>query len=296
MDKLNFKRKIRPLTIVLFIILALYTLTLILLFIWSILTSLKDDLDFGLNTYGLPEVWTFSNYIRAFEVFSVTVPAKDGQRAYEVYMLEMYGNSALYCFGCALVASFVPCLTAYCCTRFPNPFSKAISVIVIFVMIMPIVGAEPSNIRLARSLLIYDTIWGMWIMAASFTGMYFLVFEAIFRGLSKDYSEAAEIDGANEFTIFFRIALPLVRNTFFTIFLILLIQRWNDYSSASIYMPSHPTIANGVFRFHTSLGADTSSIPMKVTGALLVFIPMLIVFALFNGRLMGNLTMGGVKE
>ena len=180
-------------------------------------------------------------------------------------------------------------------SKFKYILSKVVSTVVVITMVIPVVGAEPAAINMARTFGFYDKIWGLWAMAATFCGMYFLVFEAVFNSFPNDYAEAAEIDGASNFTIMVRIIFPLVRNTFATVMLILFIQRWNDYSAPAIYLPTHPTIANGVFLFASSLDAAKSPVTMKVTGAMLVFIPMLIVFAVFNGRLMGNLTMGGIK-
>ncbi len=284
------RKKLNVLQVILLICLILYTLILATLFVWAIITSLKDSREFRLNTYKWPNKASINNYINAFSEFSIKV--KTGRR---VSMLEMYWNSALYCFGTAFLGTLIPCITAYCCSKFKYFLSKVVSTVVVITMIIPVVGAEPAAINMARTFGFYDKIWGLWAMAATFCGMYFLVFEAVFNSFPNDYAEAAEIDGASNFTIMVRIIFPLVRNTFATVMLILFIQRWNDYSAPAIYLPTHPTIANGVFLFASSLDAAKSPVTMKVTGAMLVFIPMLIVFAVFNGRLMGNLTMGGIK-
>ena len=160
---------------------------------------------------------------------------------------------------------------------------------------MPVVGSLPSEIQMSKLFGLYNHIWGTWIMKFNFLGIYFLVFQTIFKGFAKEFSEAAKIDGANNFVIFFRIMMPLVKNTFFTVFLILFITYWNDYQVALIYIPDYPTVALGAYRFSVSQEGELGSIEMKVAGAMLVFIPIFIVYAVFNKRLMGNLTLGGVK-
>jgi len=147
-----------------------------------------------------------------------------------------------------------------------------------------------------RSLQIYDTIIGFWITKAHFLGLNFLLFHAAFLRLSKEFSEAAEIDGASHFGVFFRIALPLVSGIFLTIFLIEFIAIWNDYQTPLIYMPTHPPLSTGVFEFSRSSGNATVGTPHKIAGCMILFLPIFIIFLIFHGRLMNNLSMGGVKE
>jgi ABC-type glycerol-3-phosphate transport system permease component len=253
------------------------------------MTSLKDGFEIRYNLTGLPEQVTFSNYAVALSKFKVSLLYRD------VYMPEMYLNSILYAGGGALVATFVPCLCGYLTGKFVYNFSRLITGVVIFCMIMPVVGSLPSEIQMAKNFNVYNSIWGTCIMKFNFLGMYFLVFQTIFKSLAKEYTEAAKIDGADNFMILFRIMLPLVKNTFFTVFLILFIQFWNDYQIALVYIPDYPTVALGAYKFSVSQEGELGSFEMKISGAMLVFIPIFIVYAVFNKRLMGNLTLGGVK-
>ena len=132
-------------------------------------------------------------------------------------------------------------------------------------------------------------------MRANFLGMYFLVFYAIFQSVPDSYIEAARVDGAGNFMIFIRIMLPLVKNTFFTVLLIQTITAWNEYQVPLVFLPSHPTLAMWLFKFSLSSKTELSSIPMKVTGCMLLFIPIFTVFIIFNKRLLGNVSLGGLK-
>ena len=181
------------------------------------------------------------------------------------------------------------------CARFPYKFSKIVHTTVIVVMIIPIVGALPAEIRMAMTLKLYDHVWGLWIMKANFLGLYFLVFYGVFKALPMAYTEAAKIDGAGNLGVLIRIVLPLVRNTFFTVMLINFITFWNDYQTPLIFMPSHPTVALGMFHMASTTISTLATIPMRMTGAMLLLVPILIVFLLTHKRLMGNLTMGGIK-
>ena len=162
-------------------------------------------------------------------------------------------------------------------------------------MVIPIVGNLPSEIQIARIFGLYDQIWGLWIMKANFLGMYFLVFYGVFKGIPKEYAEAAKVDGAGNFSILFRIMLPMVRNTFFVVMLIKFIEFWNDYQTPLIYLKSYPTIAYGVFYMANSRENGLSTVPMRMTSAMLAFIPVFVLFMVFQKKLVGNLTVGGIK-
>jgi ABC-type glycerol-3-phosphate transport system permease component len=132
-------------------------------------------------------------------------------------------------------------------------------------------------------------------MKANFLGLYFLVFHEVFKAMPKSYSEAATIDGAGDFAIMTRIALPLAKNTFFTVLLINFVTLWNDYQTPMIYMPTHPTIAEQLYWIQHSSFKLFAKTPVQMAAVLLLMIPVLILFLCFHKRLMGNLTIGGVK-
>ena len=287
-----------PAVIVFTVILLLYVISLVIPFIWGFFTSLKGNIEFSLNVLGLPKghiwEWRWDNYAYVFNNFSVEVIK--GTERYNVNMFQQLLYSILYSLGGGLLGAFTPCVVGYLISRFPNKFSRVLYSAVIIVMVIPIVGSEVSMLQLLRSLHLYDTMIGNLIMSMNFLTMYLLVYHAAFKSLSNSYAEAAEIDGANEFTVFFRINFPLVRGTFFTILLLLFIARWNDYTSPLLYMPSKPTLAYGVFAFNSSTQTTLSWPPMKITGCMILVIPILIVFLIFHEKIMGNITMGGVKE
>ena len=127
--------------------------------------------------------------------------------------------------------------------------------------------------------------------------MYFLVFYSIFKAMPNGYTEAAKVDGAGNLRILLQIVMPLVRNTFFTVALIMFIDYWNDYQIPLVYMPTHPTVAYGLFYLANTdqAGGDLATVPMRMAGAIMMLIPTIILFLCFHKRLLGNLTMGGLK-
>ena len=294
----KIKRHITPMTVILLAVLLLYSVSLFIPILWGFTTSLKDRLEFRTNVFGIPDgwpwEWEWNNYSYAFINFIVKVEAGAGFRV--VYMEEMFLYTILYALGCAFFQSFICCLVAYMVVKFNYFFSKILYTAVIVAMILPIVGALPSEIQMARSLLLFDHIWGMWIMKSHFLGMYFLVFHAMFRGIPKEFADAARVDGAGNFQVLFRIMFPLVRNTLFTVVLLNFIGYWNDYQVPLIYLPSYPTIAYGLYLFNFSTTNSLSHVTMKITGCMIMMLPILIIFIIFRNRLIGNISMGGLKE
>lgn len=299
------KTRFSALTIIMLIVLVVYSLSLIGLLVWGVSASLKPlfgkDVAYMYTKYKLiPKQVTFENYKVAFENIKVDIYRKvdaNTQTRGTAGMSEMYYNSVLYSVGSALIATTVPCIVAYLCARFRYRFSNLIRTIVIVVMIVPIVGSLPSELQLARTLHLYDEIWGLWVMKANFLGMYFLVFYNVFRALPMAYTEAAKIDGAGNFAIMSRIILPLVRNTFLTVALINFINIWNDYQVPLKFMPDHPTVAYG-FQVAAQMTAGNSGmdqVPRKMAAAVLVITPVFLLFIAFQKKLLGNLTMGGIK-
>lgn len=286
------KTKFSPFTIVLLIVLAAYVLSMFTLIGWALITSFKSPNDFRTNAIGMPEKFVW-NYTFVYTKFYVSVLTESGMEV--VYMETMFVYSILYSLGCAFFQTLVPCITAYLCARFNYKFSKIVYTAVIVVMILPIVGSLPAELQMAKNTGLYDSIWGLWIMKANFLGMYFLVFYDGFKGLSMTYTEAAKIDGASNIHILLAIVLPLVKNIFFTVMLVNFIGFWNDYQVPLLYMPSYPTVAYGMYNMANTRENNLSSVPMRMTGAMLMFIPIFTLFLIFQKRLLGNLTVGGIK-
>ena len=163
-------------------------------------------------------------------------------------------------------------------------------------MTLPIVGNLPSELQLLKLLGLYDHIYGLWICKANFLGLYYLIFFASFKTIPNDFSEAAHIDGASNIKVLLSIALPLVKSTFMTIMLIKFVEFWNDYTVTLTYMPSVPTIAYGLYTYSFSTIPEISNTPMRLVGCLILIVPILIVFVFCHKKLMGNISMGGIKE
>ena len=288
------KKKISAFNLLLSILLIVYSVSMIIPLVWALFTSVKEQYDFLDNVLGLPSKVMWQNFATVFSYFSAPATKGDYQEMHNFW--QMLINTLLYVVGCSFASTIVPCITAYAVAKFPQKkMSSIIYGTVIAVMMIPIVGSYPAEIDMLRRLGIYNTLFGVWIQKANFLGTYFLVFHAAFKSFAKDYSEAAEVDGANEFTVMSKIMLPLARNVFFTVFLILFVTYWNDYQTPLLYLPSRPTLSYGLYYVSNYTANMISTVPMRMAGCIIVLLPILILFIAFNDKLMGNITLGGVK-
>ena len=286
------REKISALSIVIVVFLILYCFILLFLLGWGLLSSFKDyRTDFRINPVGWPTKFTFDNFVTVYSEFSISI--HNGNDTVSFPMLFLYGF--LYSFGCAFAATLIPCVTSYLCAKFNYKLSKVIYLIVVIAMILPIVGSLPAEIAMAKRLGLYNQIWGTWILKANFLGMYFIVFYNYFKSLPNAYIEAAKIDGASNMRILLQLILPMARPIFLTVMLINFITFWNDYQVPLVYLPDYPTIAVGMYNMAFLTANEISNVPCRCAAAALMLLPVLIIFLAFHKKLLGNLTMGGIK-
>lgn len=305
------KRQFTPFNIIIFAILTLYLLVLVSMFVWAFVNSLRSTLNFSLNPIGfspieqakidastdifatLKEIYKFENYETIFKNLKSGNPLVAKSNQY--YLDSMFMFSALYAIGCTAANILCMSIMAYACTMFPCKLSRAIEAYVIFSMVFPIIGAGPSQMNVMRSLGLYNNFLGIYFVSFGFGGTYFLVLTAAFRGVPKDYKEAAELDGASMLTIMVSIMFRMVSNILGAIFIVSFIGYWNDYSTPLLYLPSYPTMAAGLANFIGSTSGPIAGEPFKFGAAMICVLPLLVFFIIFQKRLMGNITAGGIK-
>lgn len=279
-----------------FVILLAYSLFMVVLYIWAFINSFKTAIDFKISSLGFPtEGWQFSNYTTITEYFFVY---NESGSPYGFF--DMFGTSLLYAGGAAFFQTACTAIAAYCTAKYKSKISSFTYAMVLVVIALPIVGGTASLIEVTQALGLYDTMLGMWVMKFGFSSMYFLIFYAVFDGLSWEYAESAFIDGASHYTVFFRIMLPLIGGMFGTVFLLLFIGYWNDFEVPYIFL-KQPTLAIGLYAVLNDWSVNSEggkaylSIPQKIVAGIMVFLPIFVIFLIFRNKIMGNLTEGGIK-
>ena len=281
--------------IISFVVLLAYAISLALPLIWSFFTSFKGRIDYRLNPVGLPETWEFL-YDDVLKQFRAPITKNNITTEGGATLGIMFANSMWYSIGTSFVSTTVSFLVGYVVARFRFKICDAIYTVVILQMIIPTVGTLPSEIAMAQNLGLYNTIHGMLFMKSYVTGLYFLSFYAALRVIPKDYEEAAYLDGAGNFRVMLNIMLPMASGVFGTIFLLNFIGFWNDYQTPMVYMPGYPTLAYGLYYLCNVPRNDIdSSVPMQLAGCMLMAIPLLGLFMACHKKLLGNVSLGGLK-
>lgn len=282
------KVKFTVFNIVVFSVFALFSLTLILFLLWGLMASVKEQFfDFRTNVLGLPKALYFKNYETVWTCIEQVV---------ESSYLNLAFNTVTICLIASLCGTFFPCVVGYLVAKYPCKFSKIFYWVALVAMSLPIVGAFPSELDMLRNLGIYNTFFSVFFQKSTYLGLYFFVFVALFSGISKDFYDAASIDGATDFGIFFKIMLPMVTSTLGTVFLLIFVAYWNDYQYAYMYIPAKPTLSIGTYLLSTATLQELNNTPVTMAACFMLILPVLVIFVIFKDKLMNNLMMGGLKE
>ena len=118
------------------------------------------------------------------------------------------------------------------------------------------------------------------------------------KGIPNDLSDAATIDGANSFQTMIRIMFPLCKPIIVYMMVGAFLGIWNDFSNALIFLSGYErlyTISLGLYySFKASLSADNLPTVQMATGVLML-IPCIIIFVIFQKQLINGITMSGIK-
>ena len=275
-------------------IIMLWMISMCSLIVWGFVASFRTPGDFNNDPLLLPKRFTFENYIKVFAEMNFEIGTGASKRP--VYIEEMFLNSVIYAGGSALLNVFVPMVTGYAIGRYRFRFGEVIYTVVLICMALPIVGSLPSQIEMFKTFGMYNTRLGLPISQANFLSIYTLLFCAFFKGVAREYYEAAQIDGASEWYIMTKVLVPLCRNLFFTLVLIKFVQYWNDYSTPLVFQQDYPTIAYGIFQFSFSTDTDLAWDTVKMAGTMVMLVPTLTIFIIFHNKFLTGVSMGGIKE
>lgn len=280
--------------------LVLWVVSVFLVFIWAFATTFRHKIDFEL--FGPLDFSSgpldFKNWGLVFTDFYAEAFV-EGYGSKKFFIEDMLINTVLYSVGSTLAFVIALTLMSYAVGRFPNKVSTFLLAMCIVTMSLPIVGSLPSEIAMAKSLNIYGTMWGLWIMAFTYNGFYFLILSQAFKAIPKDFYDSASIDGAGRLRILLSIMLPMVKNVIGTIALIRFVELWNNYQTPLIYLPEHPMLMYGFMMLTLSPPKgvpDFYALPARFAVCIVVALPIIILFTVFNKKFLGNLSMGGLKE
>lgn len=274
--------------IIAFIIFALYSLSLLFPFVWMIINSLRDVNEWqqtvSFNDYwSLPKVWDFSNYS---EILKAEI---DGNS-----ILSMIIYSVILTVAGTIINVFFSACAAYVMAKYEFPGKRIIFALAIFAMVVPIVGTLPAQVKFMETLGLDDSIVGVLFLYSGAFGFNFILLLSSFESISWTYAEAAQMDGAGHFGIFFKVMIPMCKGPIIACCILQAITLWNDYSTPFLFMNSTPTLAVGLQIIQEEFTSG-GEYPLVFAAMIISILPVLILYACFQKKIIENTVAGGLK-
>jgi len=268
--------------IALYFALVVLSLAFLMPALWMISTSLKDTA----QTYTVPPIWIpwpmrFENYPEAMTA-----------QPFGLFFVNTIRYALLSGIGAVLSASLV----AYGFSRIPWKGRELVFFIALATMMVPFqVRMIPLYITFRN--LHWLNSYNPLIVPTFFGDAYFIfLLRQFFMSIPKELSEAARIDGAGEFGIFWRIILPLARPAVAVVALFQFMGAWNDFLGPLIYLnnPDMFPISLGLNRF---LGQFVEKLawPYLMAASTVTILPIVIIFFFTQRTFIEGIAISGIK-
>ena len=251
----------------------------------------------------LPFIWMVSTSLKpADEIFAIPpiiISPNSSLNAY-VYLQEQYNilgivwNTFVVAFSATMLRLFFCALGGYGFAKFKFPGQGALFAFLLGTMVIPSVVTLVPVYIIMRDLKWIDTFWPLIIPgAANAFGIFFM--RQYIMSVSNELMDAARIDGAGEFTIFWRIILPIIAPGLTSLGLIFFMGSWNDFLGPLIYLksPEHFTLPLIIRSLVGPVGRTVYDVQMATS--VISLIPLLIIFLIFQRRFVEGITAGAIK-
>jgi N-acetylglucosamine transport system permease protein len=272
--------------IVTYLILGFWFLLVVFPMLWSIMSSFKTDAEIFFSPWALPKVLMFENFARAW------VKARIG-----AYLI----NTLIIILPALFFTLLLSAMASYVLARFEFRGRMFITYLFLLGMIFPIFLALVPLYFTTQKLGLLDTYQGLIMVyvafSLSFTTFFLINF---FKTLPRELGEAATIDGADQYEIFFQIYLPLAKPGLVTMGIFNFLGQWNQYILPNSLMitntdtTTHYVLSQGLYYLQAQqfYQNDWSGLFAAVT---IVMIPTLVVYLIFNDQIEKGMTAGAIK-
>lgn len=263
---------------VLYFVASLYAVITLGPFVWSVLTSFKptsEMLDNGINLSRL----TIENYLYIFNNFP-----------FFTWLL----NSVIVS-GCITALNLlINSLTGYALARVRFPGRNALFILVMALMMIPMQVTLVPTYMLLNSFSWVNTYQGL-IIPFSYTFFGIFLMRQFFLNMPKALEEAAMIDGMSRFGIFFKIALPLAKEALSAQLILTFIGKWNDLLWPSLIASTDDkyTLPVGLNSFYGQYYQFWNQV---LAGVMILTLPSLIIFLIFQKNFVQGISTAGIKD
>ncbi len=249
-------------------------------FLWMVITSLKtaDEI---------------------FHIPMILVPAHPDLHAY-IYLFQQYPilrvtwNTFFIALTGTVLSLFFCSLGGYAFAKFKFPGKQGLFSFLLGTLVIPSVVTLIPVYLIMRDLKWIDTILPLIIPgAANAFGIFFM--RQYISSISDDIMDAARIDGAGEFTIFWRIVVPIIAPGLTSLGLIFFMGAWNAILGPLIYLKSPQNFTLPLVIRSMTSPVGRTIYDTQMAASVISIIPLLIIFLLFQRRLMEGIAAGAVK-
>lgn len=244
-----------------------------------LIASLKTSQEIGTTgPFEAPGSWVnFENFVIAFE---------------QGGMVEGFINTTIVLAFSLVGTIFIGTTAAYALDRFRFRGKKLVVGLFLVATLIPGVTSQVATFQIINGLGLYDSMAALVLLFMGTDIISIYIFIQFMQSIPVSLDEAAMIDGANRWTIYWRIVLPLLKPAIATVVIIKGIAIYNEFYLPFLYLPSEGLISTSLFRFKGPFGANWEII---AAGTILVIIPTLVAFLALQRWIYRGLTAGAVK-
>ena len=281
------KRRVSPVMWVISGIFIVYLLCLIIPYVYALFASVSNYKEYYFNIFPIPkDGLKLGNYLEAWTSLKhegTSVP-------------EMILNSLWFSAVPAVMGVFLCSCGAYICAKYRFFGRNFIYWFSLITMMIPIIGNQSGVLKYIASMGGYNSYGYIFVMANTW-GAGLIIMYSCFASIDWAYAEAAFIDGASHATVFFKVMLPHAISPMTALMLSDFIMNWANVENSLMYYPDLPTLATGLYYFRTFVitAAGMQRYPAYFAAMLLCMIPTIVLFAIFQDKLMDIQIGGGIK-
>ena len=274
-------RRLRWTTVVLYVLIIALTTIYVFPFLVSIANSFKTDAEAAANPLSLiPQTWTTAAFSRLFLNSDFPVWFKNS------VIVTLFVTAGRVLFNS---------LAGYALARLPFKGRGIVFAGIVAIMAVPGVVLLIPRFLVINTLGIYDTYAGLIVpLLVDAAGVF--IMKGFFESVPPAVEEAARIDGAGTFRVFWSVVLPMARPAIVTIVILSFQGSWNELSHFIVasQSPHLTTLTRGVAQLAAGGLGQGSQFPIRLGAAIVMTIPVAVLFFVFQKRIM-NASAGAVK-
>lgn len=273
-------RGLRLSTVLLHMLLLLGACIMALPFVWMLLSSLKDlSQVFIVPPKWIPDPFVWSN-------FKTSLTALPFGRAY---------FNSFYINVIVVVSQLFTCsMAAYAFAKIRFPFRESLFMLFLATMMVPGQVTIIPLYLMMKSIGWLDSHLSIIVPAALFNAFGVFLLRQFFRGIPKEMEEAAIMDGANRWTIYARIMLPLVKPALSALGIFTFLGMWNSFFYPLIFLNS-PEKFTVPMMLNLYRGMYSTDWTLMMAGAAIALVPVLIVYVIGQRYIIEGVTLSGIK-